>query len=219
MARIVGPILWYLWCYAHSLKIGSDRTIGNLLKLKYVRDKNCFCVSHQVSIEYNQYEAILLLATRSEHTSLQKDHPQCSCSCRKMFLPLWGNGGTMSRDLLELVLPRLARRLNRHLRRFRAGQLTETQFSQKFEGLLQQQYSWLANQGIPELQAAVAIHAAVVILSGPGLEAEAQEQGLPLEVIEYRAIQAAASDLAENYGIRVQQAVSRLSGIVAQYLG
>jgi hypothetical protein len=55
----------------------------------------------------------------------------------------------MSKELMDLVLPRLARRLNRQLRRYRAGELSESQFSEKFEALLQQQYSWLANQGIP----------------------------------------------------------------------
>ena len=55
----------------------------------------------------------------------------------------------MSRELMDLVLPRLAQRLNRQLRRYRAGEIDDDQFSQRFENLLQQQYSWLANQGVP----------------------------------------------------------------------
>ena len=64
----------------------------------------------------------------------------------------------MSKELMDIVLPRLAQRLNRQLRRYRAGELDDAQFSRKFESLLQQQYSWLANQGIPEVEAAVAVH-------------------------------------------------------------
>ncbi len=123
----------------------------------------------------------------------------------------------MSRELMELVLPRLAQRLNRQLRRYRAGQLSEAQFSRRFEALLQQQYAWLANKGIPEVDAAVAVHGAVLVLSSPGLQAEAREQSLPLEVVEYRAVQAAAADIAENYGVNERSAAQRISGLVALY--
>ena len=123
----------------------------------------------------------------------------------------------MSRELMEIVLPRLAQRLNRQLRRYRAGKLDDAQFSRKFEVLLQQQYAWLAKQGIPEVEAAVAVHGAVLVLSGPGLRAEAAEQCLPLEVIEYRAVRAAASDIAENYGISERRAARRISTLVACY--
>jgi hypothetical protein len=123
----------------------------------------------------------------------------------------------MSRELMELVLPRLAQRLNRQLRRYRAGQLSEAQFSRRFESLLQQQYSWLANQGIPEVDAAVAVHGAVLVLSSPGLQAEAREQSLPLEVVEFRAVQAAAADIAQNYGMDERRAVQRISLLVALY--
>jgi hypothetical protein len=123
----------------------------------------------------------------------------------------------MSKELLELVLPRLAQRLNRQLRRYRAGQLSEAQFSRRFEALLQQQYSWLANQGIPEVDAAVAVHGAVLVLSSPGLQAEAREQSLPLEVVEYRAVQAAAADIAQNYGVSEHHAAQRISTLVAFY--
>ena len=123
----------------------------------------------------------------------------------------------MSKELMDLVLPRLAQRLNRQLRRYRAGELDDAQFSRKFETLLQQQYTWLANQGIPEVEAAVAVHGAVLVLSGPGLRAEAAEQSIPLEVVEYRAIRAAASDISEHYGISDQRATRRLANIVAYY--
>jgi hypothetical protein len=123
----------------------------------------------------------------------------------------------MSKELMEIVLPRLSRRLNRHLRRYRAGELDDAGFSRKFEVLLQQQYAWLANQGIPEVDAALAVHGAVLVLSGPGLRAEAAERELPLEVVEFQAILAAAQDIAENYGVSERKAIRRISAIVAQY--
>jgi hypothetical protein len=123
----------------------------------------------------------------------------------------------MSRQLMDIVLPRLARRLNRQLRRYRAGELDEKGFTRKFEGLLQQQYAWLANQGVPEVEAAVTVHGAVLVLSGPGLRAEAAEQGVPLEMIEHRAVQAAASDISENYGVSPRKAAGRISTLLAEY--
>jgi hypothetical protein len=121
----------------------------------------------------------------------------------------------MSRELMELVLPRLAQRLNRQLRRYREGRLDEAQFSQRFERLLQQQHAWLANQGVPDVDAAVTVHGAVLVLSGPGLRAEAEEESLPLEVVEFRAVKAAASDVAQNYGVSERRAVKRISDLVA----
>ena len=121
----------------------------------------------------------------------------------------------MSKELMEIVLPRLAQRLNRHLRRYRAGEMNDAQFSHKFEMLLQQQYAWLANQGIPEVEAAIAVHGAVLVLSGPGLRAEAAEQSLPLEVVEFNAVCAAAADIAANYGVSERKAVRRISSLVA----
>jgi hypothetical protein len=123
----------------------------------------------------------------------------------------------MSRELMDIVLPRLAQRLNRQLRRYRAGELNDAQFSRKFESLLQQQYAWLANQGIPEVEAALTVHGAVLVLSGPGLRAEAAEQEVPLEVVEHRAIRAAAGDISAHYEISEKRAVSRLSNLVAYY--
>jgi hypothetical protein len=123
----------------------------------------------------------------------------------------------MSKELMDIVLPRLAKRLNRQLRRYHSGELNDNQFSRRFEALVQQQYSWLANQGVPEVDAAVAVHGAVLVLSGPGLRAEAGEQGVPLEVVERRAVQAAADDIAKNYGVDRRGAARRISTILADY--
>src|SRR3712207_1110103 len=107
----------------------------------------------------------------------------------------------MNKELIELVLPRLAKRLHHQLTRYQAGELDQDGFTRDFEALLQRQYAWLAERGVPEADAAVAIHAAVLVLSGPGLRAEAEHLGLPLEVVEYRAVRAAAADIAGNYGV------------------
>jgi len=123
----------------------------------------------------------------------------------------------MNRELMELVLPRLAQRLNRQLRRYKAGQLDDAQFSRRFELLLQQQHAWLANRGFPELDAALAVHGAVLVLSGPGLRAEAEEESIPLEVVEYRAVRAAAADIAQQYGMSERRATKRISELVACY--
>jgi hypothetical protein len=123
----------------------------------------------------------------------------------------------MSRELMDIVLPRLAQRLNRQLRRYRAGELNDDQFSRRFENLLQQQYTWLANQGVPEVEAAVAVHGAVLVLSSPGLRVEAAEQGIPLEVVEHQAVRAAAADIASNYGVSERKAIRRISAILAYY--
>ena len=123
----------------------------------------------------------------------------------------------MSRELMDIVLPRLAKRLNRQLRRYRSGELDDGQFSRRFEALVQQQYAWLANQGVPEVEAAVAVHGAVLVLSSPGLRVEAAEQGVPLEIVEHQAVRAAAADIAGNYGVTERQAARRISAILAYY--
>jgi hypothetical protein len=123
----------------------------------------------------------------------------------------------MSRQLIELVLPRLAKTLYRELQRYRAGKLDEDQFSSCFENLLQRQHDWLITHGVSEIRAAVAIHGAVLILSMPGLKAEAAEQGLPLEVVEYRALREAAADMARNYGVSEYKALNAIGKIVARH--
>ena len=60
-------------------------------------------------------------------------------------------------------------------------------------------------------------HAAVLVLSKPGLRAEAGDLNLPLEILEQRAVMEAAQDVAASYDLplpKVAQAVSRL---VARY--
>ncbi len=123
----------------------------------------------------------------------------------------------MSKQLMQVVLPRLAKPLYRQLQRYRSGKLDDVQFTRSFDALLRRQHAWLAERGVPEVRAALAIHGAVLVLSGPGLRAEAKESGLPLEVIEHRAIAEAASDVAKNFGIKKNKAFRVISGIVARY--
>lgn len=123
----------------------------------------------------------------------------------------------MSKQLMEVVLPRLARPLYRQLKRYRSGQLNDAQFTRGFETLLRRQHAWLAERGVPETRAALAIHGAVLILSGPGLRAEAAEANLPLEVVEFRAIREAAADVAANYRFDVSKAIRIISALVARY--
>jgi hypothetical protein len=123
----------------------------------------------------------------------------------------------MSKQLMEIVLPRLARPLYQHLEQFQLGQMDEMQFTKKFEKELQRQHHWLAKRGIEVAKAAVAIHAAVIVLSLPGLRAEAKDVNLPLEVLEFRAIREAASDVAENYGMCRNRATTAISRLVARY--
>jgi hypothetical protein len=123
----------------------------------------------------------------------------------------------MSRQLMEVVLPRLARPLYRQLKRYRAGQMDDAQFTRGFEALLRRQHAWLAEHGVSETRAALAIHGAVLILSGPGLRAEASEAKVPLEVVEFRAINEAAADVAANYSISENRAVRIISSLVARY--
>jgi hypothetical protein len=123
----------------------------------------------------------------------------------------------MSKQVIEVVLPRLAKTLYRQLKRYRAGKLDEAEFSRRFEDLLQKQHAWLLTRGVSDLRAALAIHSAVLILSGPGLRAEAEESKLPLELIEYRAIREAAADVSRNYGIKERLAYGVIGTTVARY--
>ncbi len=123
----------------------------------------------------------------------------------------------MKRALIELVLPRLARRLHRQLERYQAGELDQDGFTRDFETLLQRQYAWLSQRGVPEAEAAVAIHAAVLILSAPGMRAEAEQEQLPLEVVEFRAVRAAAAEIAANYNTSKSQVLEQITAILVQY--
>lgn len=122
-----------------------------------------------------------------------------------------------NKQLMQVVLPRLARPLYRQLQQYRAGHLNDEQFTKNFDLLLRKQHAWLAGRGVPEAIAALAIHGAVLVLSGPGLRAEAAETGLPLEVIEYRAVKEAAADVSRNFAIDQPKAFQVISGIVARY--
>jgi hypothetical protein len=123
----------------------------------------------------------------------------------------------MSKQLMEVVLPRLARPLYRHLEGFQTGKLNEEQFTERFESLLQRQHQWLSRRGISAARAAIAIHAAVLVLSMPGLRAEAGDAGLPLEVIEHRAVREASLDVASSYGLNERRIAHTISCLVAKY--
>ncbi len=123
----------------------------------------------------------------------------------------------MSKQLMDVVIPRLARPLYQQLERYRTGELNDKQFTAKFESLLRRQHAWLADRGISAARAAVAIHAAVLVLSLPGLRAEAEETGLPLEVIENRAVREAAADVAQNYGVAERRVANVIARIIARY--
>ena len=53
----------------------------------------------------------------------------------------------MSKKMLDLVLPRIARVLSRQLKSYRAGTIDDATFSDKFDSILQQQCEWLNKQG------------------------------------------------------------------------
>jgi hypothetical protein len=118
---------------------------------------------------------------------------------------------------MDIVLPRLAKPLQRHLERYQLGEMTEAQFTRKFEEVLQQQHDWLSRRKVKEDRAAVAIHAAVIILSQPGLRAEAFDNQLPFEVIELRAIDEAAQDIAASYGMDRRRATEAIARLIARH--
>jgi hypothetical protein len=123
----------------------------------------------------------------------------------------------MSKQLMEVVLPRLAKPLYHHLERYRSGELNDQQFTRRFEALLQRQHAWLAKRGVSGVRAAVAIHAGVLVLSLPGLRAEASERGLPLEQVELQAVREAAADVARNYNLDERKLADAIGGLIARY--
>jgi hypothetical protein len=123
----------------------------------------------------------------------------------------------MSRPLMDVVLPRLARPLQHHLERYQTGELSEAQFTRKFEQVLQRQHDWLARRGVKAARAAVAIHAAVIILSQPGLRAEAFDNQTPFEVVENRAIGEASQDVSASYGLDRHKAAEAIARLVARH--
>jgi hypothetical protein len=123
----------------------------------------------------------------------------------------------MDKQLMDVVLPRLARPLYRQLERYQTGKMDDDTFTERFESLLRRQHAWLEKRGISGQRAAIAIHAAVLVLSLPGLRAEAAEDNLPLEVVEHRAVREAAADVAANYGMPEPRAAQAIASLVAQY--
>ncbi len=123
----------------------------------------------------------------------------------------------MSKQLMEVVLPRLAKPLYHHLERYRSGELNDQQFTRRFEALLQRQHAWLAKRGVSGVRAAVAIHAGVLVLSLPGLRAEASERGLPLEQVELQAVREAAADVARNYNLDERKLADAIGALIARY--
>jgi hypothetical protein len=123
----------------------------------------------------------------------------------------------LHRELVDGLLPRLERHLDRSIQRYRAGGLTGKQLTDNFHRALERQFLRLTRQGVAEADAALVIHAVVLILGVPGLRAEAAETQLPVEIIEYRALQAAATDLEQNYQVNARRALRRIAALVAYY--
>lgn len=124
----------------------------------------------------------------------------------------------MGKQLVDIVLPRLARPLYRNLEKYWVGELDDDQFTKKFEELLSRQHAWLSKKGVSEARAATAIHAALLILSKTGLNAEANEKELPLELVERRAILEAAEDVERNYGVSKAKVFRVISRVFSRYL-
>ncbi len=123
----------------------------------------------------------------------------------------------MEKRLIDEVLPRLARRLQKQLTRYHSGELDDAGFYHNFEDVLKRQYDVLAKRGVAEEEAAIIIHGAILVLSGTGLRSEAENLGLPVETVEYGAVRMAAEDLARNYSLELAYVIRRLSAIVAQF--
>jgi len=123
----------------------------------------------------------------------------------------------MAKQLMDLVLPRLARPLYHHLEKYQTGRLDEAAFTERFEAVLQRQHTWLSNHGVCAARAAIAIHAAVLVLSKPGLRAEAGDLNLPLELLEQRDVMEAAQDVAASYELPLAKVAQAISRLVARY--
>src|SRR5260370_37251055 len=68
---------------------------------------------------------------------------------------------TMNNQLIEIVLPRLARPLYHQLQQYQSGQMDDDQFTRRFEPLLRRQHVSLAKLGVPSARAWVSIPGAV----------------------------------------------------------
>ena len=126
----------------------------------------------------------------------------------------------MGKPLIEVMLPRLAGPLFRDLEKFQTGELNEQQFTSRFEGELNRQHAWLSKKGISAGKAAVAIHAAVLVLSLPGLRAEAAEAKVPLEVLEMRAIRKRSARCVGDARLAgAEESADAISVLFAKYAG
>jgi hypothetical protein len=123
----------------------------------------------------------------------------------------------MQKPLLDMVLPRLAKTLFREIQRYRDGELVESEFPECFETLLRRQHAWLMRRGMSDINAAIAIHGAILLLSAPGFKAQAADSGLPMEVIECQALREAAGDVALNYGIAEEEAFHLIGDVLNRY--
>src|SRR5207302_11347825 len=99
------------------------------------------------------------------------------------------------------------------------GEWSDRQFTKRFETLLQKQHAWLAKRGVSGVRAAVAIHAGVLVLSLPGLRAEAVDRGLPLEVVEQQAVCEAAADVDRNYDLEPRKVAGAIAALIARCAG
>ena len=124
----------------------------------------------------------------------------------------------MSKKMLDLVLPLIARVLGRQLKSYRAGTIDDATFSDKFDIILKQQCEWLNKQGFQSIDASITVHAALIVLSSPGLKAESKRLNTPLEVIEFRAISESARDLGETLGVPAYEVVEKLSTLLAFHM-
>lgn len=123
----------------------------------------------------------------------------------------------MNEHLMQTVLPRLARPLYLQLEQFQTGQMTEGQFNESFEAVLDKEHARLSKSGLSKARAAILIHACVLILSRPGLESEAEEMHVPFEIVEKQALDDAAWDVVQRFGAPHRKVAARLATLVAQF--
>src|SRR5260370_8621793 len=101
----------------------------------------------------------------------------------------------MNNQLMEIVLPRLARPLYHQLQQYQSGQMDDDQFTRSFESLLRRQHVLLAKHRVPAARAALAMHGAVLVLSAPGLKAEPAETLDPFDSVYLRVVRKTAAHL------------------------
>lgn len=118
--------------------------------------------------------------------------------------------------VMTFVLPRVRRSLYKALNRLKAGQLEEAQFLAEVEAMLSRRRDTLVKRGLSLARAAIAIHAAVLVCSRPGMQVEAEESCVPLEVIENRTLREAAADVAMLHALPVQRVANALARLVAK---